>query len=81
MLTMTTDERLTERGRELLTALKAANGWTSRADLARATGKNRLSPHDFMLLERMEKDGLIEIRQRDSRAPAGVAFDYRAKGE
>lgn len=81
MLTMTTDERLTERGRELLAALKAANDFMNRADLARATGKNRLSPHDLELLERMEKDGFIEIRRRDSRAPAGVAFDYRAKGE
>jgi len=79
MLTMTADERLTERGRELLDALKAANDWTNRAALARATGKNRLSPHDIMLLERMETDGFIEIRQRESNAPSGTAFDYRAK--
>jgi predicted transcriptional regulator len=72
-------DALTDRARELLDALKAADDWTSRAELARATRKNRLSPHDIDLLERMEKDGLIESRQRKSKTPIGTAFDYRAK--
>lgn len=70
---------LTARARELLDALTKAPGeWVSRAQLARATGKNRLSPHDLALLERMAQGGLIEIRQRDSNTPIKIAFDYRA---
>lgn len=69
---------LTERARELLDALKKTPGeWVSRAQLARDTGKNRLSPHDLALLERMGQGGLIEIRQRDSNTPIKIAFDYR----
>lgn len=71
-------EELTERQKELLEALKSANDWTGRGALATATGKNRLSPHDFLLLERLEAAGLIEIRKR-STGTINPAYEYKAK--
>lgn len=71
---------ITDRARELLAALKAQDGaWVTRSELARATGKNRLSPHDVDLLERLIEAGLIEKLQRKSNTPVGIAYDYRAK--
>ena len=71
---------ITDRARDLLAALKAHNGaWVTRAQLARDTGKNRLSPHDVDLLERLIDAGQVEKRQRKSNTPVGVAYDYRAK--
>ena len=72
---------ITVRALELLDALKAHRGvWMTRAELARATNKNRLSPHDVDLLDRLVDAGLIEKRRRDSNTPVGIAYDYRAKG-
>lgn len=72
------DEHITGRAQILLTALRKTGAWMSRADLARATGKNRLSPHDIALLDRLVTSGLIEKQQRESITPVGTAFDYRA---
>lgn len=73
---------ITERALVLLAALQAANGaWVSRAELARATGKRRLSPHDVLLLERLAESGKVEIRQRENHTPVGIAYDYRATDE
>lgn len=69
----------TGRANELLEALRRAGDWMSRADLARATNKNRLSPHDIGLLQRLVDAGLVDIRQRVSNTPVGKAYDYRAK--
>lgn len=71
---------ITERALQLLDALRTDRGvWMTRAELARATGKSRLSPHDVMLLERLIEARLIEKRQRESNTPVGIAYDYRAK--
>jgi predicted transcriptional regulator len=70
--------QLTERANQLLEALKSSGNWMSRAQLAKATGKNLLSPHDKDLLERLIASGLIEKRQRSSVTPVGIAYDYRA---
>lgn len=72
-------EQITDRARELLAALRAEGVWMSRADLARATGKNRLSPHDVALLDRLASAGLIEKRRRESNTPVGIAYDYKAR--
>lgn len=67
----------TKRGEILLTALRNNGGWMSRAQLAKATGKNQLSPHDWQLLERLIDAGAIEKRERESNTPVGVAYEYR----
>lgn len=69
---------LTQRGQELLDALRVNGAWMSRAEIARATRKNRISPHDVMLLERLVEAGYVEKRQRTSITPIGIAFEYRA---
>lgn len=74
-----TDE-ITARARELLAALQAGGGWMSRAELARATGKSRLSPHDIDLLDRLVNAGQIDKQERPSNTPVGTAFEYRVKG-
>lgn len=78
MITMTAYE-FTERARELFAVLDVRREWVSRAQLARGSGKNRLSPHDVDLLDEMEAAGLIEKRQRASNTPVGIAYDYRVK--
>lgn len=75
------DDSFTGRGLDLLNAVKAADRWISRAEIAHATGKNRLSPHDINLLERMVNRGLIEVRERTSNTPVGTAFEYRFRSE
>lgn len=69
---------ITGRAKELLTALQANGDWMSRAELGRASGKHRLSPHDVMLLQRLIDAGHVQIRQRASNTPVGTAYDYRA---
>ena len=57
---------LTERGAELYMALVNApqgEGWLDAVQLAAATGKNLLSPHDRHLLEDMADKGYIERRE------------------
>lgn len=78
---MLMDEQITTRARELLAALQTSGQWTARADIARATGKNRLSPHDVELLRRLVNVGLIEMRRRESKTPVGEAYDYRVVGK
>lgn len=70
---------LTERAYELLTALRMVGGWLSRSQLAKiAGGKKTLSPHDVNLLQRLIDEGFVEIRQRPSRVPGRIAYDYHA---
>ncbi len=51
---------LTERGAQLYSALFASGEWMTTAQLAEATGKNQLSPHDRDLLERMVEMGYLD---------------------
>lgn len=76
---MTTE--LTDRARQLLAALEGSQGkWMARTQIALASGKSgRLSPHDHMLLERLARDGLIEMRQVPGKSPIGHQFEYRVK--
>jgi hypothetical protein len=79
---MLMSQEITDRARALLEALQRGNKWMSRAELANATGKaGRLSPHDFLLLDRLAQKGLIEVRKQESKAPVGERFEYRAIGE
>lgn len=68
---------LTERANELLSAIRSHGDWITRAELAAATGKARLSPHDRNLLDELVSNGLIE----QDELPAGIStkFVYKAK--
>jgi len=68
---------LTGRASDLLKAIKEHGGWITRAELASATGKTRLSPHDRNLLDDLCSSGLIELDEQ----PAGIStkFVYKAK--
>jgi DNA-binding IclR family transcriptional regulator len=70
-------ERLTERAEELLTAIREAGDWVTRSDIAEATGKNRLSPHDRQLLDTLADSGYIEREER----PAGISMKYVYKAK
>ena len=64
---------------ELLSAIRSrGKEWINRAELAAATGKNLLSPNDRHWLERLERDGLIEVDRRPVAGPARFEYVYRA---
>lgn len=69
------------RGAALLDALRKSGQQMTRADLAEATGKNQLSPNDVNWLERLEREGLIEVDTRPVTGPAKHEYLYRAIGE
>lgn len=70
---------LTDRARELLNALCANQEWLDRRQLADATGKKLLSPHDRGLLEELAGLELIEVRT----VTVGIAskYEYRCKNQ
>ena len=78
-LTTMEKQALTLRGAQLLAAVRAHGDWIGRADLARATGKNQLSPHDRLLLDRMHAAGLIEVRETEMGRTKRVMYEYRAR--
>lgn len=68
------------RGEALLSALRGKPGeWLTRAQLAELTGKNALSPNDRYWLEKLEREGLIEVDTRPVSGPAKHEYIYRAK--
>lgn len=74
MLNMT---EIKGRGAALVNALSKNGGWMTRAELAAATGKNQLSPNDINWLERLSRDGVIEVDQRTIPGPVGFEYIYR----
>ncbi len=72
---------LTRRAEQLLTVLRTAGTWLNRLELARLSGKNKLSPHDIGLLGRMANESLIEVREVPSKSPPRRQFEYRAKAQ
>jgi hypothetical protein len=78
---MSDDIDITGRAQELLNVLISAGPgrWVSRAELAKSTGKNRLSPHDILLLNRLVEAGRIERQERKSNTPVGTAYEYRLR--
>ncbi len=76
---MTAENEISARARKMLVAIQASGEWMSRVQVARASGKKRLIPYDVDLLQQMVEKGLIEIRQRASATPIGIAYEYKAK--
>ena len=66
------------RGAALLSVLRSTGQWTTRTQLAEATGKKQLSPNDRNWLATLERDGLIEVRKQTINAPVGFEWQYRA---
>lgn len=54
---------LTERGAALYTALLVQHDWMTSEQLAKATFKNVLSPHDRDLLNRMVENQYVEMKE------------------
>ena len=73
------DQPLTAHAQKMLGIITARADWTSRAMIARALGKRRLTPYDVQLLEDMTARNLIETRQRESNTPIGTAYEYKVK--
>lgn len=69
---------LTPQGQQLLNLLRETGDWTNRSGLARLAGKSALNKWDVVLLNRLAKSGLIEMRQIPRHGPIGYEWQYRA---
>lgn len=78
MLAMPAQKGITGRALQLFAALKSNGGWMDRNQLADATGKRVLSPHDVALIDRLIERGLAEGREEPGGGPRGVRHVYRA---
>jgi hypothetical protein len=62
----------------LLEALREANDWINRSELARRTEKSALNKWDMVLLGKLADARLIETRQIPRHGPIGYEWQYRA---
>ncbi len=52
--------------------------WASRAQIARAIGKRRLTPYDINILSMLARRGFVEVSTRPTTAPGSeFAYVYR----
>ena len=70
---------LTPHQIKLVEALyNAGDTWLTRAQIARAVGKRRLTPYDINILAMLAHRGLIEMATRPTSAPGSdFAYIYR----
>jgi hypothetical protein len=78
MFEQNTDLNLTPQAELLLEALREANDWINRSELARRTGKSALNKWDIVLLDKLADAGLMETRQIPRRGPISYEWQYRA---
>jgi predicted transcriptional regulator len=71
----------TPQAQKLVAILYETADWMTRDELARKLHKNRLTPHDISLLERLAANCFIEIKKRDRSGRIGFEFIYRLKGD
>lgn len=69
---------LTPQAALLLEALREADDWINRSELARRTNKSALNKWDMVLLDKLAEGGLIETRQIPRHGPIGYEWQYRA---
>jgi len=71
---------LTDRARTVLAAVRKASAgeWVKRQTIAVVMGKNKLSAADVAMLEVLSTQGFIEAEERETAAPSGRMFVYRA---
>lgn len=55
----------------------ALDGWTGRAEIAKAMGKAQLSGAEIFILELMAVNGVLERRELPYRGRIGVKIEYR----
>jgi hypothetical protein len=70
----------TPQSKKIIAQLYNVADWTTRDYLAKALGKNRLTPHDIGLLDRLTAIGLVETKTRDRPGRIGFEYIYRLKG-
>ena len=70
---------ITDQALRLLDVLRdRPDQWLKRREIAGALGKNRLTPYDIELLQRLCDEGLAEIGRRPNPTPIGYEYAYRA---
>jgi hypothetical protein len=69
--------KLNQHQQILIDALKARGDWTSRDELAQATGKVHLTPEDVMALDQLESSGMLVKEISDNLSPDGQDVRYR----
>ena len=70
---------ITDQAIRLLEVLREnPDTWLKRKEIAVALGKNRLTPYDIELLQRLCDEGLAEIGRRPNPTPIGYEYAYRA---
>lgn len=72
------DHGLTPKAQVLLNALRAAEDWLNRSQLAQGAKKTALNKWDLILLDKLLAARLIEMRQRLRHGPIGYEWQYRA---
>ena len=72
------DPNLTPQAAVLLEALREANDWINRSELARRTEKSALNKWDLVLLDKLADARLIETRKIPRHGPIGYEWQYRA---
>jgi|FLYN01.1.fsa_nt_gi hypothetical protein len=68
---------LNERQQRLINPLKERGDWMTAHDLARALGKEALSPEEFMELDHLSDLGLCVKEVAAENAPEGEDLRYR----
>ena len=71
----------TPQAQKILAILYDIADWTTRSEIAERLKKNRLTPHDISLLDRLTAEGLVEIKKRDYPGRIGFEFIYRMKSD
>lgn len=71
-------DQLTTHARELLNTLRERDDWMSRAELASALSREKLSPHSIGLLRQMASQHIIEVR-RVTITSKTFSYEYRVK--
>jgi hypothetical protein len=69
----------THQSKKIVAFLYDIADWCTRDELAKGLKKNRLTPHDIALLERLAAEGLIETKKRDRPGRIGFEFIHRLK--
>jgi predicted transcriptional regulator len=67
----------TPQAQKIIAILYDTADWMTRDEIAGRLHKNRLTPHDISLLERLAANNLIEIKKRDRPGRIGYEFIYR----
>ena len=71
----------TPQAQKIIAVLYDVADWTTRDEIATKLHKNRLTPHDISLLERLAANGFVEIKKRDRPGRIGFEFIYRLQAD